>query len=57
MAASILIAAGALTFVAQKAVSHPSMKAFLQRYAPKALPFLLIAVGLYILLNTSTDIT
>ena len=57
MAASILIAAGALTFVAQKAVSHPSMKAFLQRYAPKVLPFLLIAVGLYILLNTSTDIT
>lgn len=57
MVVSIIAAATILTFGAQKAVGHPKTKSFLERYAPKALPFLLIGVGLYILTNTPTDIT
>jgi len=57
MAASIIFAAAALTFVAQRTVMHPRIRVVLERYTPKMLPFLLIAVGLYILTNTSTDMT
>lgn len=57
MVTSIIAAAVILTFGAQKAVDHPKTKSFLERYAPKAFPFLLIGVGLYILTNTPTDIT
>ena len=57
MAVSIVCAALLLTFFAQKTVSHEKIRTQLARYAPKILPFLLIAVGLYILTNSPTDIT
>ncbi|MAZ03376.1 MAG: hypothetical protein CMN56_09575 [Sneathiella sp.] len=57
MAASVVCAALLLTFFAQKAVGHEKIRTQLTRYAPKILPFLLIAIGLYILTNTPTDIT
>jgi cadmium resistance protein CadD (predicted permease) len=57
MVASVLLAATAFTFGAQKAIGHRRARSLLERYAPKILPFLLIGVGLYILTNTPTDIT
>ena len=57
MAVSVVCAALLLTFFAQKTVSHEKIRTQLARYAPKILPFLLIAVGLYILTNSPTDIT
>ena len=57
MAVSVVCAAALLTFFAQKAVGHEKIRIQLARYAPKVLPFLLIAVGLYILTNSPTDIT
>ena len=57
MAISVVAAASLLTLVAQRAVAHPKIRIQLERFAPKILPFLLIGVGLYILTNTSTDVT
>jgi len=36
-------------------LSHAAFGARLQREAPRILPFLMIAVGIYVLLNTGTD--
>jgi len=57
MAVSIVVAAALLIGLAQWAVSYPKIRKLLARIAPKILPFLLIGVGLYILIDTPTDVT
>jgi len=38
------------------AVHHPALSKWIDRYAYRAMPFVLISVGIYILANTVTDI-
>ena len=38
------------------AVRHPALSKWIERYAYRAMPFVLIIVGIYILANTVTDI-
>ena len=38
------------------AVRHPALSKWINRYAYRAMPFVLIIVGIYILANTVTDI-
>ena len=37
------------------AVRHPALSKWIDRYAYRAMPFVLIIVGIYILANTVTD--
>lgn len=57
MSVSVLVTAAVIIFAGQWAVSYSTLRQTLTRIAPKILPFLLMAVGLYILTNTPTDIT
>jgi cadmium resistance protein CadD (predicted permease) len=57
MSVSVLVTAAAIIFAGQWAVSHSKLRRILTKIAPKILPFLLMAVGIYILTNTPTDIT
>lgn len=52
------LAAMAVIFVlvADYAIRHPALGKFIQSYAYRVTPFILIAVGSYILLNTATDL-
>ena len=52
------LAAMAVTFVfvALYAVRHPVFGEIMERYAYRVTPFILIAVGAYILVNTATDL-
>ena len=52
------IAAMAVTFVfvALSALRHPVFGEIMERYAYRVTPFILIAVGAYILVNTATDL-
>jgi cadmium resistance protein CadD (predicted permease) len=38
------------------AVRHPALCEWIDRYAYRAMPFVLIIVGVYILANTATDL-
>ena len=38
------------------AVRHPALSEWIDRYAYRAMPFVLIIVGAYILANTATDL-
>jgi len=38
------------------AVRHPALSEWIDRYASRAMPFVLILVGIYILANTATDL-
>jgi len=38
------------------AVRHPALSEWIERYASRAMPFVLILVGIYILANTATDL-
>ena len=38
------------------AVRHPMLSGWIERYAYRATPFVLIFVGIYILANTATDL-
>jgi cadmium resistance protein CadD (predicted permease) len=38
------------------AVRHPALGEFFDRYAHRAMPFVLIIVGIYVLANTATDL-
>lgn len=53
---SCITAAGFLAAVAAHAVSHPRLEQRILRLAPILTPLILIAVGLYILANTATDL-
>ncbi|TNE41078.1 MAG: hypothetical protein EP348_01370 [Alphaproteobacteria bacterium] len=57
MVLAILGAALLLIGLSRLVLAHPAFRDRLTRVAPKALPFLLIAIGLYILLNTPTDVS
>ncbi len=37
-------------------VRHPALSEWIDRYAYRAMPFVLIIVGVYILANTATDL-
>ena len=54
----LTLAAMAVIFalVANYAIRHPAFGDFIERYAYRVTPFILIAVGSYILLNTATDL-
>ncbi|MEQ9569638.1 MAG: cadmium resistance transporter [Longimicrobiales bacterium] len=55
----LLSSAGAAVLVASLsayAVGHPRLEVEIRRIAPLLTPFLLLAVGLYILVNTATDL-
>ena len=43
-------------FVSIYAVRHPALCEWIDRYAYRAMPFVLIIVGVYILANTATDL-
>ena len=43
-------------FVALYAIRHPVFRDIMERYAYRVTPFILIAVGAYILVNTATDL-
>lgn len=53
---SCIIAAFLLAAVAAHAVHHPYLEQRILRLAPTLTPLILIAVGLYILANTATDL-
>lgn len=53
---SFITAAGLLAAVAAYAVSHPRLKQRILKLAPNLTPLILIAVGLYILADTATDL-
>ena len=48
----------ALAFVAAAiyAINHPALSQWVKRYAHKVTPVILIAIGIYILLNTTSDV-
>lgn len=54
----VTLAATALIFVlvAISTVRHPALNERIDRYAHRAMPFLLIIIGFYILANTATDL-
>lgn len=57
---AMVVAIGAMAcltvLAARWLVGHPQLGAWLRRYAPLAVPVLLIAVGAYILVDTPTDL-
>ncbi len=54
----LTLAAMAVIFVLVgiHAVRHPALSEWIDRYAHRAMPFVLIIVGVYILANTATDL-
>lgn len=42
-------------WVGQIAVAHPTWQAYVRRLGPRLVPYLLIAIGLYVLADTPTD--
>jgi cadmium resistance protein CadD (predicted permease) len=38
------------------AVRHPALNKWVDRYAHRAMPFVLIIVGVYVLANTASDL-
>ena len=46
-----------LWWAAILAVTHPGLHRLVQRWGPKVTPYVLIAVGLYVLADTPTDLT
>lgn len=56
IAVSVFIVATLLALAASYGVRNPRFGPQLERYAPRAAPFIMIAVGLYVLANTATDV-
>ena len=54
--AAMLCTAMVFAIVATIAVRHSFLSQWLEKYGPKITPFILILVGFYILLNTTTDL-
>ncbi len=44
-----------LAVVTGRACTHPGLAVPLQRFGPRIAPYIMIAIGIYVLLNTSTD--
>ena len=43
-------------FIAIHTTTHPKLGNWIERYGPRITPFILIAVGVYIITNTATDL-
>lgn len=50
------VAAAILALIARHACAHPGLARHLGRYGPRIAPYVMIGIGLYILINTSTDL-
>jgi cadmium resistance protein CadD (predicted permease) len=53
---TLLVMAGLFVLVALHAVRHPRISNGIEQYADRVTPFILLFVGVYVLLNTSTDL-
>lgn len=55
LAIGFLATALLLTLVTGRACNHPALSVPLQRFGPRIAPYVMIAIGAYVLLNTGTD--
>jgi cadmium resistance protein CadD (predicted permease) len=53
---TLMVMAGLFVFAAAYAVRHPNMSQVIERYADRVTPFILLFVGVYVLMNTGTDL-
>jgi cadmium resistance protein CadD (predicted permease) len=56
IAAAVLVAAIGLVSLAAWSIQNPRVGPFVERYANRMAPFIMIGVGLYVLANTQTDV-
>ena len=56
IAVSVFLIATLLATAALYGVSNPRLGPAIERYAGRVAPFIMIAVGLYVLANTATDV-
>ncbi len=56
VAVAVLAAASGLAGVARYSVQNPHVGPFIERHANRIAPIIMIAVGLYVLANTHTDV-
>lgn len=56
MTAGFILAALGLSFVSGRICVFPQLSEPLKKYGPKIAPYIMIGIGIYILLNTGTDL-
>jgi cadmium resistance protein CadD (predicted permease) len=56
VAVAVFVAASGLAATARYSVENPRVGPFIERYANRVAPLIMIAVGLYVLANTHTDV-
>lgn len=53
---TLIMMAGVFVLAAAYAVRHPNMGRIIERFADRITPFILLFVGIYVLMNTGTDL-
>jgi len=53
---TLAVTAVSIAWLANHALNHKGMGAWIDRYADRIAPFILIAIGAYILADTATDV-